>query len=115
MWGALSDEKTGVPFAVQLLNDPIRAEPVTILYCLILDSLNLEGQVLVFMYSRNRVARLRFAGLRWRYSEPPLQGTTKQFYSKSQSSSDLPARQSARSVVDPISIRLSGSVKYWHP
>jgi hypothetical protein len=34
------------------------AEPVTILYCLIWDSLNLEGQVPVFISPRNRVAQL---------------------------------------------------------
>jgi hypothetical protein len=32
LWGALSDERTGLQFAVQLLNSPSRAEPVTILY-----------------------------------------------------------------------------------
>jgi hypothetical protein len=30
LWGALSDERTGLQFAVQSLNDPSRAEPVTI-------------------------------------------------------------------------------------
>jgi hypothetical protein len=35
LWGALSDERTGLQLAVQSLNDPSRAEPVTILYCLI--------------------------------------------------------------------------------
>jgi hypothetical protein len=34
-WSALSDERTGLQFAVQSLNGPSRAEPVTILYCLI--------------------------------------------------------------------------------
>jgi hypothetical protein len=38
LWGALSDEWTGLQFAVQSLNGPNRAEPVTILYCLIWDS-----------------------------------------------------------------------------
>jgi hypothetical protein len=38
---ALSDERTGLQYAVQSLNGPGRAEPVTILYCLILDSPNL--------------------------------------------------------------------------
>jgi hypothetical protein len=36
-------------------NGPSCAEPVTILYCLIRDSSNLEGQVPVFISSRNRV------------------------------------------------------------
>jgi hypothetical protein len=35
LWGALSDERTGLQFSVQSLNDPSRTEPVTILYCLI--------------------------------------------------------------------------------
>jgi hypothetical protein len=34
LWGALSDERTGLQFAVQSLNGPSRSEPVTILYCL---------------------------------------------------------------------------------
>jgi hypothetical protein len=36
--GALSDERMGLQLAVQSLNCPTRAEPVTILYCLIWDS-----------------------------------------------------------------------------
>jgi hypothetical protein len=40
------------------INCPSRAEPVTILYCLIRDSPNLEGQVTVFISPRNRVAQL---------------------------------------------------------
>jgi hypothetical protein len=35
LWGALSDERTGLQFTVQSLNGPSRAELVTILYCLI--------------------------------------------------------------------------------
>jgi hypothetical protein len=35
LWGALSDERMGLQYAVQSLNGPSRAEPVTILYCLI--------------------------------------------------------------------------------
>jgi hypothetical protein len=58
LWGALSDERTGLQFAVQSLNGPSRAEPVTILYCLILDSTNLESQVPVFIFPRNRVAAI---------------------------------------------------------
>jgi hypothetical protein len=37
---------------------PSRAEPVTILYCLIWDSPNLEAQVPVFISPRNKVAQL---------------------------------------------------------
>jgi hypothetical protein len=36
LWGALSDERMAL-HTVQLLSDPSRAEPVTILYCLIWD------------------------------------------------------------------------------
>jgi hypothetical protein len=45
-------------FAVQSLNGPSHAEPETILYCIIWDSPNLEGQVPVFISPRNRVAQL---------------------------------------------------------
>jgi hypothetical protein len=51
--GALSDKRTGLQFAMQSLNGPSRTEPVTILYCLIWDSPNLEGQVHVFTSHRN--------------------------------------------------------------
>jgi hypothetical protein len=40
LWGSLSDERTGLQFAVQSLNGPSRLEPVTILYCLIWDWVN---------------------------------------------------------------------------
>jgi hypothetical protein len=56
--GALFDERMGEQFAVQSLNALSHAEPVTILYCLIWDSPNLEGQVPIFISSRNRVAQL---------------------------------------------------------
>jgi hypothetical protein len=58
LWGALSDERTGLQIAVQSLNGPSHAEPVTILYCLIWDSPNLEGLVPVLIFPRNRVAQL---------------------------------------------------------
>jgi hypothetical protein len=35
LWGAITDERTGLQFAVQSLNGPSPAEPVTILYSLI--------------------------------------------------------------------------------
>jgi hypothetical protein len=65
LWGALFDEGTGLQFTVQSLNGPSRAEPVTILYCLIWDSLNLEGQVPAFISPRNRVAKLYPRALGW--------------------------------------------------
>jgi hypothetical protein len=37
LWNALSDERTGLQFAVQSLNGPSRSEPVTIIYCLMWD------------------------------------------------------------------------------
>jgi hypothetical protein len=45
LWGALSDERTDLQFAVQWVIGPSHVEPVTILYCLIWDYPNLEGQV----------------------------------------------------------------------
>jgi hypothetical protein len=56
LWDALSDERTGLQFAVQSLKGRNRAEPVTILYSLNRDSPHLEGQVPVFIYPRKRVA-----------------------------------------------------------
>jgi hypothetical protein len=35
LWGALSGERTGLQFAVQSLNGRSRADPITVLYCLI--------------------------------------------------------------------------------
>jgi hypothetical protein len=58
LWGAFYDEKMGLQFAVQSLNGLSRAETVTILYCLIWDSLNLEGQIPLFISPRKRVAQL---------------------------------------------------------
>jgi hypothetical protein len=49
LWGALSDKRTGLQLSVQSLKGPSHAERVTILYCLILDSPNLKGQVSVFV------------------------------------------------------------------
>jgi hypothetical protein len=56
--GALSDERTGLQFAVQPFNGPSRSGPVTLLYCLIWDSSNLEGQVPKFISPRRWVAQL---------------------------------------------------------
>jgi hypothetical protein len=50
LWGALCNEMTSLQFAVQSLNGLNHSEPVTILYCLIWDSPNLEGQVPMHMY-----------------------------------------------------------------
>jgi hypothetical protein len=58
VWGAPSDERTGLQFAVQSLNSPSRSEPETILYCLIRDSPNLGGQVPVFISPRKKVTQL---------------------------------------------------------
>jgi hypothetical protein len=58
--GALSDERTGLQFAVLSLSGPSRSKPVTIHYCLIWDSPNLEGQDPVFISPRNRMAQLHF-------------------------------------------------------
>jgi hypothetical protein len=58
MQGALSDERTGLQYAIQLLNGPSRVEPVTVLCCLIWDLRNLGGQVPVFISTENKVAQL---------------------------------------------------------
>jgi hypothetical protein len=57
-WGVLSDERTGLQFALQSLNVLSHAEPRTIHYYLIRDSPNLEDQVPIFISPRNRVAQL---------------------------------------------------------
>jgi hypothetical protein len=41
----------------------VAQEPVTIFYCLISESSNLEGQVLVFITLRNRVVQFYFRAL----------------------------------------------------
>jgi hypothetical protein len=89
VWGTLSNERTDLQFEVQLLNGPSRAKPITILYCLIWDSSNLEGQVPVFISHRNMVAQLYplstvfpllkllpLAELQWSYSNLPPHGDT---------------------------------------
>jgi hypothetical protein len=43
LWGALSHEGKGLQFAMQSLNGPSRAEPLTILYFLIWDFPKPEG------------------------------------------------------------------------
>jgi hypothetical protein len=58
LWGALSDERTGMQFAMQSLNGSRRSEPITTLYCLIWDSPNLEGQAPVFVSPRKKVTQL---------------------------------------------------------
>jgi hypothetical protein len=60
LWGALSDDRTGLQFPVQSLNGPSCAEPVIIIYCLVWDppSPNLADQLIVFISPRNRVAQL---------------------------------------------------------
>jgi hypothetical protein len=73
----------------QSLLGPSPAELMTLFYCLIWDSPNLDGQVPVFISPRNRVAQLypwalgslfvasyNSQGLQWRYSNPPPQGNT---------------------------------------
>jgi hypothetical protein len=65
MWGALSEERIGLSFTITAVprqrGHPRVSSPVglmTIFYCLIRDSPNLEGQVPVFISPRNRVAQL---------------------------------------------------------
>jgi hypothetical protein len=58
LWGALSEERTGLHYAVQSLNGPNRVEPVTILYCPIRDSPKMEDQVPILISPRKKVAQL---------------------------------------------------------
>jgi hypothetical protein len=82
LWGALSDERTGLQFAVQSLNGPSRAEPITIIYCLIWDPqpIGLGSHIYIPQERGGPVILpgtglplrhfLRLAGLRWMYSNP---------------------------------------------
>jgi hypothetical protein len=63
LWGALSDDRTGLQFAVQSRNGASRSEPVTILYCLNWDPPNLEGLDPVFT---RLVHKVRFPGAVYR-------------------------------------------------
>jgi hypothetical protein len=54
----LSDDRTSLQFAVHSLNGPSRSEPVTIFYCLIWGSPNLESQVPAFISHRKSLAQL---------------------------------------------------------
>jgi hypothetical protein len=62
LWGALSDERTGLPFTIataQSFLGPSPAGLVTIFYCLRFEApTNLEGQVPIFISPRNRVVQL---------------------------------------------------------
>jgi hypothetical protein len=58
MSGTLSDKRTGLQFAAQSLTGPSYAGPIIIYSRLIRDSPNLEGQVHIFTYPRNRLAQL---------------------------------------------------------
>jgi hypothetical protein len=83
LWGALSDERTGLQFAVQSLNGPDRAEPVT--YFTISSETPPTWRVrFPYLYSPGKWCRsytqvirfllrrlLRLTGLWWRYSNPP--------------------------------------------
>jgi hypothetical protein len=58
MWGALSDERTGLSFTIAAGPRQRSHSRDHILLSRVRDSPNLEGQVPVFIYPRNRVARL---------------------------------------------------------
>jgi hypothetical protein len=63
MWGALSDERTGLPFVLAsavILGSESQGTRDRILLSQIWDSPNLEGQVPVFtsIFPRNKVAQL---------------------------------------------------------
>jgi hypothetical protein len=68
MWGALSDEKSGLYFSVfaghrqRSLSQMSPTGLVSIFYCLyFLDSPKLEGQVPVFISPKNRIDQLYWA------------------------------------------------------
>jgi hypothetical protein len=70
MWSALSDERKGLSFIIAaglasavILGSKSRRTRDHILQSQIRDSPNLEGQVLVFIYPRNRVAQLYLQAL----------------------------------------------------
>jgi hypothetical protein len=59
------------------------SELTAVFYCLIWDSPNLKGQVLVFISARNRLAQgtgFCFSNQRWRYSNPSPHGEERSFY-----------------------------------
>jgi hypothetical protein len=65
MWGVLPNERMGLQFTRTIASGPCQslsglspAELATTFQCFIWDSLNLEGQVLVFLSPRNRVAKV---------------------------------------------------------
>jgi hypothetical protein len=64
MWGALSDERTGLPFTIAA-GICHRGTRDHILLYQIRDSPNREGQVPVFIFPRNRVAQLNPQALGW--------------------------------------------------
>jgi hypothetical protein len=81
--GDLSDKRAGLQFAVQSLNGPSHAEPVSMLYSLIWDSPTWMARF-PYLYPSGTEwpsytpgigfplrCLLRLAGLRWRYSNPP--------------------------------------------
>jgi hypothetical protein len=83
IWGALSDERTGLQFAVQSLSGPSRAGPIAIYYYHIRDSQSGgPGRIIYIPQEQNGPVIpldtgfplrrfLRLSGLRWRYSMPP--------------------------------------------
>jgi hypothetical protein len=81
--GALSDERTGLQFAVYSLNCPSRSQPETILYCLSSETPPTWRARFPYLYPQEQggpvippgtglpLRLLRLAGLRWGYSNPP--------------------------------------------
>jgi hypothetical protein len=100
LWDAFSEERAGLQFAVQSLNGLSRTKPVTILDCLIWDSLNLEGQVPGNIHPPETglpsytpphpgtefplCRLLRLAGLRWKFSDSHPHGNNTFYINKVQ-------------------------------
>jgi hypothetical protein len=120
LWGALSDERTGLQFAVQLLIGPSRAEPVTILYCLIWDSSQPggpgsciyipeeQGGPVIHPATGFPLRRLlRLARLWWRYSNPPPTWKSRSPYIYSLKEQDGPVQSQNSVTTDGQSISMS--------
>jgi hypothetical protein len=84
MFGVPLDGRADSQFAMQSLNDPSRAEPVTILYCLMWESSNLKKQVPVFISPKNKVAQLypRSWSSENTWDQTVSKGDDRHFYSK---------------------------------
>jgi hypothetical protein len=87
VWGALSDERMGLPYTIaagsspaQSFSGPNPARLMTTFNCLRFETPNLEGQLLVTIYPRNRVVQLYHQALgraTVEVFEPPFKSESK--------------------------------------